>query len=33
MDKRDVKNILMSMRTPENEFMVNNLLGNQDKQI
>lgn len=27
MDKREVKSILMSMRTPENEASVNNLLG------
>lgn len=30
MDKREVKNILMSIRTPENEASVNNLLGQID---
>lgn len=30
MKKQDIKNILMSMRTPENEIVVNNLLGKID---
>lgn len=30
MNKKEVKNILISMRTPENEIAVNHLLGQLD---
>ena len=30
MEKKDIKNILISMRTAENESLVNNLLGKID---
>lgn len=30
MEKQEVKNILMSIRTPENEAQVNNWLGKVD---
>ena len=33
MNKKEVKNILISMRTPENEIAVNHLLGQLDMKF